>query len=294
MDKFLSNRLLCFLGLNFLWVILLGGFMHVTGNTPVTDKGLSIIGFLYMPAPAVFTLIFERFKWHEIADKYGLSFKRWQLCKIILWSVVFYSLFTALYLSLTFILGNWLGVVNVGQVIVSTDEFKRTHNISSLPLVNNVYLLYFISFLNSIFVGITLNALLAFGEELAWRGYVWRNIKHLGCFKGNLCLGVIWGLWHAPLILQGYSFPRQPIAGVGYMLMTTIALTFVFTTVTDRLKTVVVAAVIHGMMNATAYLSAVINNGSPPIGTILGLISAISILCAWQLTNLILTRKKTN
>ena len=40
-----------------------------------------------------------------------------------------------------------------------------------------------------------------FGEELGWRGYLLPRLMPLGGVKAALLVGLIWGIWHMPLIL---------------------------------------------------------------------------------------------
>ncbi len=56
------------------------------------------------------------------------------------------------------------------------------------------------------------------GEEIAWRGWLLPALRPLGVWPALLLSGVIWGVWHAPLILLGYNFNRTDIWGV--LLMT--------------------------------------------------------------------------
>jgi uncharacterized protein len=43
----------------------------------------------------------------------------------------------------------------------------------------------------------------AFGEELGWRGYLVPRLVQFGVRRPLLVSGIIWGLWHVPLILTG-------------------------------------------------------------------------------------------
>jgi uncharacterized protein len=283
-----TTTALRFIIANFLWVTSIGILMFLTKNTIETGAGLLIVAFLYMPAPMVFTLLFERFRWRTIVRTYGLSFRRWQIKKSVPWAITFYAIFTLLYLTATIVLGNWLKLPGMGHLILDRQEFLKIAQATSLPLTNNLNLLYFITFLNSILVGLTLNALFAFGEELGWRGYLWQQMgqfESLSDVQRKCILGTVWGLWHTPLILQGYNFPGQPIAGIGYMLVSCIALTFILTDFTDRYNTVIVAALIHGMINATQYLSVIVADAKAPIGTILGVVSAATMVAAWKITS---------
>lgn len=50
---------------------------------------------------------------------------------------------------------------------------------------------------------------LMFGEEWGW-GYLLPRLLPLGIWPGVLLSGLIWGLFHAPLTLQGYLYPNLP------------------------------------------------------------------------------------
>lgn len=54
------------------------------------------------------------------------------------------------------------------------------------------------------------NLLPALGEELGWRGWLLPKLMPLGAPSAILISGVIWGAWHAPLILLGYNYPDAP------------------------------------------------------------------------------------
>ncbi len=55
-----------------------------------------------------------------------------------------------------------------------------------------------------------INLIPALGEELGWRGWLLPKLMPLGPIAAIVISGVIWGLWHAPLILLGYNYPDAP------------------------------------------------------------------------------------
>src|SRR5262249_19324524 len=55
-----------------------------------------------------------------------------------------------------------------------------------------------------------LSARTAAGEELGWRGYVLTRLIDAGVPRPVLASGLIWGLWHVPLILGGAYLAGPP------------------------------------------------------------------------------------
>jgi membrane protease YdiL (CAAX protease family) len=100
--------------------------------------------------------------------------------------------------------------------------------------------------------GVTINAVAAFGEELGWRGLLQRELAHLGFWRSSTLIGVIWGIWHAPVIIQGYNYPEHPLAGVAMMTIFTMLLAPILAYVTLKARSVIAAAIAHGTLNGTA------------------------------------------
>jgi membrane protease YdiL (CAAX protease family) len=103
-----------------------------------------------------------------------------------------------------------------------------------------------------LFAGITVNAVAGFGEELGWRGLLQRELLPLGFWKSSLLIGLIWGVWHAPIIIQGYNYPQHPVAGVAMMTVFTLLLSPIFGYVSLKANSVIAAAIAHGTLNGTA------------------------------------------
>ena len=66
--------------------------------------------------------------------------------------------------------------------------------------------------------GVLLNLLWDFGVEAGWRGVLHTQLAAMGFWRSSLFIGVLWGIWYAPLILQGHNFPINP--GFGVLMMT--------------------------------------------------------------------------
>lgn len=82
----------------------------------------------------------------------------------------------------------------------------------SLP----VYVL--IGFAGMITYAPLINMLVALGEEIGWRGFLYPQLKaKYGSAKGQILGGVIWGAWHWPLIwLIGYEYGAASGNAAGY------------------------------------------------------------------------------
>lgn len=56
-----------------------------------------------------------------------------------------------------------------------------------------------------------------FGEEFGWRGYLQKRLFPTNQVRSAVVTGIIWGLWHMPAALRGYSFPDNPKLGAFVM-----------------------------------------------------------------------------
>lgn len=100
--------------------------------------------------------------------------------------------------------------------------------------------------------GITVNALFAFGEEVGWRGYLLRQFHGQPFISSAIFIGIIWGLWHAPLILLGHNYPQHPVMGIFFMMLLCIPLTIIIQYIRLKSGSVIVAAIMHGTFNSVA------------------------------------------
>ncbi len=118
------------------------------------------------------------------------------------------------------------------------------------------------SIVQLLIAGLTINALAAFGEEFGWRAILLDEVSVLGFWKASVIIGVIWGVWHAPLILWGYYFPGNTALGLLVMLTFTITFAHVFTYFTARSKNVIASSFLHGSFNSLAPLAFVFLTGA--------------------------------
>ena len=73
-------------------------------------------------------------------------------------------------------------------------------------------------------LGTLLGAIAASGEELGWRGYMLTRLIDARVPFPVLTSGVVWGLWHVPLIVSGqYAAGRYPLLSAALFVPSVIA-----------------------------------------------------------------------
>jgi len=135
---------------------------------------------------------------------------------------------------------------------------------------------------NALIGGPSVSALVAFGEELGWRGFLQRLLPVLGFWRGSLAIGCVWGLWHAPLILRGLNYPQHPRLGVLLMVVFCALLAPLFAHVRERAGSLLAACVLHGTLNASGGVLLFVGAGSDLLVGPTGLVG-MAVLAALDL-----------
>ena len=115
-----------------------------------------------------------------------------------------------------------------------------------------------LSVISGMIAGLTINAVFAFGEEVAWRGFLMKEFKGKKFLTVALWIGVIWGFWHAPIILNGHNYPDHLVAGVFMMVAFCLLLTPMLMYFRQKSGSVLVPAIMHGTFNGVVGMSAMI------------------------------------
>ncbi|GAA3628803.1 CPBP family intramembrane metalloprotease [Microbacterium awajiense] len=103
-------------------------------------------------------------------------------------------------------------------------------------------------------VGAVFNSIVAFGEELGWRGWLQGALMPLGVWPALLITGAVWGLWHAPVILLGYNFARPDAVGLLFMIGGCLAWGVLLGWLRLRSASLWPAVLAHGSLNAVGGL----------------------------------------
>lgn len=96
------------------------------------------------------------------------------------------------------------------------------------------------------------NGLLAFGEELGWRGFLLPRLLPLGQWPALVIVGVVWGLWHTPVLLLGYNYPLHHRLGVLAMVGFTVVVGVLIGWLRLATGSIWPGVLAHGALNASA------------------------------------------
>jgi len=100
-------------------------------------------------------------------------------------------------------------------------------------------------------LGIAINMIFTFGEEFGWRGYLLVRLAPLGGGWAAILTGVIWGLWHAPLIITtSMNYPGHPWLGALSMVLVTTAFGVILAWLRFRSGSVWPPTLAHAAANA--------------------------------------------
>ena len=249
-----------------------------------TPMGLMVFSSIYMFFPMITALVLQAIDKEKFNHTGLVNFK-------IKWSwLVAWLLPVAMVLLCILVNGLLPGVslqysaeqlINQYHVPEDQQEMVR-EQLMSFP--GWVMLLVMIA--SGLMTGASVNALAAFGEEYGWRNYLVHALREKKIWSVSLFIGVVWGLWHFPLILQGHNYPNEPYWGVLLMVVFCVLLGVVELYFVLKTKSMIVAAIMHGTINAVAGTTIYFTlGGNDFLNGMTGLagfiVMAIAIVCIW-------------
>jgi membrane protease YdiL (CAAX protease family) len=178
-------------------------------------------------------------------------------------------------------------------------EILRMASVSAgnSPLTSmNPWFYFLIQAGTGILISPFVNLIFVFGEEFGWRAYLVRKLLPFGGRKAMILTGLIWGLWHAPVIAMGhnYGFEYPGFPWLGILAMTWFCITSgIFAGwLALKAQSVWPAVIFHAILNGIAGLALTTTTGQPnplfgpaSVGVVSGvgfLLAAIAILIGWK------------
>ena len=241
-----KKKILIFLAFCFGISYLAAGIFHWCGGDYKSVWGF-LLSTVYMFFPLISVLLTQLVTGERLFSDIGISFKlnRWWWLGWLL--IIPLPILLSLPVSALF---PGVSMSTEGELLQQTMDSMKAQG---LPLGPGGVFVF--TLLSGLVAGLTVNAIFAFGEESAWRGFLHRCLKGMGFWKKSLVIGVIWGVWHAPLILMGHNYPSHPVAGVFMMVAFCVLITPLMILIREKSESVIMAAVAHGTVNALAGIS---------------------------------------
>lgn len=147
--------------------------------------------------------------------------------------------------------------------------------------------------LASITIGPLVNALPSLGEEVGWRGMLFPLLcERMPQRQAVLASGVIWGMWHAPIIAMGHNYGTTyfgfPVTGILTMVVACTVMGCLLSWLRVKTGSVWPCAIAHGALNAIANLGIYFSlagatlAGPSPLGLV-GVLPAAALAAAcWR------------
>lgn len=275
-----TRKVAIFLGLAFFLALVIGSIPVLLGEQWAGNVAV-IVGVFYMLFPALIAIFVQKVLYHEpVMEPLKVSFRlnRWFLWAWILPVILaLVAILVAVLFPGVSYSPDMAGMLERYRDIMTPEQLaEMERSIQQMPIHP-----LFLTIVQGMIAGITVNALAAFGEELGWRGFLLREFNALGFARASLFIGIIWGVWHAPLILQGHNYPQHPVAGVFLMILFCLLLTPLINFITLKARSVIAAAVWHGTLNGTAGIGIMmVSGGSDLTIGITGAAGLITLLIA--------------
>lgn len=253
-----SRKLIIFILCAFLPMVAIGVIMHLFGGSPAglsadvmtENPTKAIVGIILsagaMLLPMIAVIITQLLSKEPVLKGLDISFKinRWWFIGWLLMPVI-----AVMVLGVTLLMPG---------AVWSPDNDTIQTALESLPAGIGVWGMLAITLFSGLYAGITINGIFAFGEEIAWRGYLLKLFKGKKFMTTALLTGTIWGLWHAPIILNGHNYPQHPVIGVLMMIVFCVLLTPMLMYFRQKSGSVIVPAIMHGTFNGVVGITLIL------------------------------------
>jgi len=255
-----TKKILLFIGLTFFidWS-LVGLYLALGGKTD--SAGMALLAVCYMFVPMLVAIMVQKriFK-QPLAGPLGISFKvnRWFFVAWFLPPVIaFMAMGISLLMPGVTFTPDMSGFFSSLSTALTPEQMEQARQQLAAMPANPLWLILVLALI----AGTTVNAVAGFGEELGWRGFLVKELSFMGFWKSSALIGLIWGLWHAPLVLLGLNYPHHPELGILIMIGWTTVMAPVFSYVRLKAKSVIAAAIFHGTINAVPGLALILLTG---------------------------------
>lgn len=238
------------------WILQFVGMAGLFSGQAIIYQGALAVS-MYMPLVAVI-IASKGIRKVKSGIEWGIHFKRnwkrfliaWFLPALaaILGAVLYFMIFPEKY------------DMNCGALIQTLEAngvmMDAEGKVQGIPL----NLLSIIQLISAVTYAPLINTFAAVGEEAGWRGYMTPVLsKWLGKGRALILSGIIWAIWHAPVIVfagyeYGMGYKGEPVLGVLMMCGLTTSFGIILSYFYEKSQSIWIPSLMHGAINAVAGL----------------------------------------
>jgi len=223
-----------YLGLVFSISWLIDGLIFVNKNNPVfVSLGLTLV----MLVPGLLAVLCQVLILKEPVKKLGFSAGK-------IWAYFMAYFLPVLYVAGSLALSYFMGWANSDWPL-QTIKSQFPPGTAFNPSVLRMQVL-----IGSLTWVIPINFIFSLGEELGWRGFLLDQLGRFGQKKSIFLTNLIWGIWHAPLIISGLNYPDHPLAGIAWMICFSLLFGWILCWIKLRGQSILPLALMHAALNA--------------------------------------------
>lgn len=274
----LSRDARTFLVLTFLLTWILAGAGATLGIRADSGYSYMALAAICMLMPALAAILLRKRLGSDAWQHMGVRWRGMSGWMLVVTAVVGMSI-VPLSIGVCHVLGDGLGIEAFGHASLATDRMLTNVEAllveggssaspeAALGVLRSVSggTVLLVSLVGALLMACSLSLPVMLGEELGWRGFLFHCLSHWSTRARVLFTGIVWGLWHAPLILMGHNYPDHRIAGVGLMVVFCVLLSYLFDRSRAWVGSIWGPCVLHGIINGSAGVFVLFAAGGHPL-----------------------------
>ncbi len=211
-------------------------FLIISSGKLGGGHGLYVTGLMWCPGiAAMITTLLSGRKISSLGWQWGKSKYQWRsyLTPLLYAAIAYIIIWSA----------GWGGFYNKEFV----SDLSKTFGWSRLP---DGAIIFFYALIAGT-IGMVRSMATALGEEIGWRGFLVPELyKSLGYTKTSLVTGIIWSIWHYPILLfADYNSATPAWYGLTCFTVMVISISFVFTWFRIRSGSLWTGVLLHASHN---------------------------------------------